>query len=88
VTGAQLLAAGVRESAIERALRAGRLHRLHRGVYSIPAPELLTESAHLTAALLAAGKGAMLACGTRVALADDRRAAGRDRARGAATANA
>ena len=64
VARAQLLAAGVRESAVDRALRAGRLHRLHPGIYSLPAPELLSEDAHLTAALLAAGPGAILARGT------------------------
>ena len=64
VSRAQLLAAGVRHSAVDRALRAGRLHRLHPGIYSLPAPELLTEDAHLTAALLAAGDGAILARGT------------------------
>ena len=45
-------------SAIDRALRAGRLHRVHRGVYAAVAPELLTEEGHLVAALLAAGDGA------------------------------
>jgi very-short-patch-repair endonuclease len=64
VSRAQLLAAGVRESAVDRALRAGHLHRLHPGVYSLPAPELLSEDAHLTAALLAVGDGAILARST------------------------
>jgi very-short-patch-repair endonuclease len=60
----QLLARGVSESAIKRAVRAGRLHRLHPGVYSLPTPELLTEDALLSAALLAAGDGAILSHGT------------------------
>jgi very-short-patch-repair endonuclease/predicted transcriptional regulator of viral defense system len=64
VSRAQLLAAGVSRSAIHRALRAGRLHRLYPGVYSQPAPELLAENAQLVAAVLAAGNGAMLALGT------------------------
>jgi hypothetical protein len=56
----QLLAAGVGGSAIDRALRAGRLHRIHRGVYSAVAPELLTEDGRLIAAVLAGGEGALL----------------------------
>ena len=38
VRRAQLLESGVAESAIERALRSGSLHRLNRGVYSVIAP--------------------------------------------------
>ena len=60
----QLLASGVSRWAIDRAIRAGRLHRLHPGVHSLPAPELLTPDAYLTAALLAAGHGAILARAT------------------------
>jgi very-short-patch-repair endonuclease len=60
----QLLAAGVDGSAIDRALRSGRLHRIHRGVYAALAPELLTEDGLLIAALLAAGEGALLSHGT------------------------
>ena len=61
---AQLLAAGVHSSAIGRALRAGRLHCIHRGIYATVVPELLTEEGHLTAALLAAGDHALLSHGT------------------------
>jgi very-short-patch-repair endonuclease len=60
----QLLAAGVSGSAIHRALHAGRLHAIHRGIYATVAPELLTEEGHLLAALLAAGDGALLSHGT------------------------
>ena len=49
---AQVLAAGVGRSAIDRALKSGRLHRVHAGVYSAVAPELLTEDGLLIAALL------------------------------------
>jgi hypothetical protein len=42
VARAQLLAAGVSNLALARPLRAGRLHRIHRGVYSAAA-RLLTE---------------------------------------------
>ena len=64
MTRAQLLAAGGGRSGIGRALRAGKLHRVHRGVYSAVAPELLTEEGHLLAALLATGDGALLSHGT------------------------
>jgi very-short-patch-repair endonuclease len=60
----QLLAAEVDGSAIDRAVRAGRLYAIHRGVYASVAPELLTEEGHLVAALLAAGDGAFLSHGT------------------------
>ena len=49
---------------IGRALRAGRLHPIHRGIYATVAPELLTEEGHLVAALLAAGASALLSHGT------------------------
>ena len=64
MTRAQLLLAGVSDSAIDRALSSGRLHRVHAGVYSAVAPELLTEEGHLIAALMAAGDGALLSHGT------------------------
>jgi very-short-patch-repair endonuclease len=64
VARAQLLSAGASDSAIDRALRSGRLHRIHAGVYAAVAPELLTEEGQLLAALLAAGDGALLSHGT------------------------
>ncbi|HEX6697193.1 MAG TPA: type IV toxin-antitoxin system AbiEi family antitoxin domain-containing protein, partial [Solirubrobacteraceae bacterium] len=60
----QLLTAGIGGSVIDRAVRAGKFHRIHRGVYAAVAPELLTEEGHLVAALLAAGDGALLSHGT------------------------
>jgi predicted transcriptional regulator of viral defense system len=60
----QLLTAGVTNAAIDRAVRSGRLHRIHKGVYLTQAPELATEDALLIAALLAAGDGAVLSHGT------------------------
>jgi very-short-patch-repair endonuclease len=60
----QLLTAGVTNAAIDRALRSGRLHRIHQGVNSTQAPELATQDALLIAALLAAGDGAVLSHGT------------------------
>ena len=64
MTRAQLLDAGLSHSAVGRALRAGRLHLVYRGVYAAVAPELLTEEGHLVAAVLAAGDGALLRHGT------------------------
>jgi very-short-patch-repair endonuclease len=64
VARGQLLAAGMSDSALARALRSGRLHRVHVGVYATVWPELLTEEGHLVAALLAAGEGAILSHGT------------------------
>jgi len=64
VARAQLERAGVNRWAIDRALRSGRLHLIHKGVYSTQAPELATEDALLIAALMAAGDGAVLSHGT------------------------
>jgi very-short-patch-repair endonuclease len=64
VARADLLAVGVHRAAIDRALRSGRLHRVHPGVYAAVAPELLGEDGRLLAALLAAGDGALLSHGT------------------------
>jgi len=64
VSRPQLLAVGLVDSAIHRALRAGRLHLVHPGVYSTQAPELAGEDALLIAALLAAGDGAVISHGT------------------------
>lgn len=64
MTRRQLVAAGVSRSAIARALRSGRLHHLHRGVYSTVARELLSEDALLLGALFAAGRRAFLSHGT------------------------
>jgi very-short-patch-repair endonuclease len=64
VSRAQFLAAGVHGSAIGRALRAAKLHPIHRGIYATVAPELLTEEGYLVAAVLAAGDGALLSHGT------------------------
>jgi very-short-patch-repair endonuclease len=60
----QLLAAGVAGSTIDRALRSGRLHRIHHGIYSTVAPELLADDGLLIAAVSAAGAGALLSHGT------------------------
>jgi hypothetical protein len=58
VSAAQLRAAGFGEGAIKRRLRAGRLHRLHRGVYlvgHVVASEGATEMAAVDGILVANG---------------------------------
>jgi very-short-patch-repair endonuclease len=60
----QLLARGIDRRTIDRTLRSGTLHRLHPGIYSVIAPELLSEDALLLNALFAAGPGAFLSHGT------------------------
>jgi very-short-patch-repair endonuclease len=62
--GRSWCARGVAGSTIDRALSSGRLHRIHRGVYSTVAPELLAADGFLIAALSAAGDGALLSHGT------------------------
>jgi very-short-patch-repair endonuclease len=59
VTRAQLVAAGLAPRAIDRRLSAGRLHRLHSGIYAVrhQAP---SREARWMAAVLACGPGAVL----------------------------
>jgi very-short-patch-repair endonuclease len=59
VTRAQLVATGMQPGAIDRRLAAGRLHRLHSGVYAVghTAPH---SRARWLAAVLACGDGAVL----------------------------
>jgi predicted transcriptional regulator of viral defense system len=59
VSRAQLTTLGLGRGAIERRLRAGRLRRVHRGVYAIGGAALPGEGRHL-AAVLACGEGAVL----------------------------
>jgi very-short-patch-repair endonuclease len=59
VTLDQLVAAGLDKSAISRRVAAGRLHRIHRGVYAFGNPNLTREGRWL-AAVLACGEGAVL----------------------------
>jgi very-short-patch-repair endonuclease len=60
-------AAGFDESAVHRALNAGRLHRLHQGVYAVGHRSLSWRGRWL-AAVLAAGDGAVLSHTSAVAL--------------------
>ena len=57
---AQLLALGFSASQIHKWVASGRLYRVHRGVYSIAPPELLTRKGRYLAAVLACGPGAAL----------------------------
>jgi predicted transcriptional regulator of viral defense system len=59
VSRAQLRAHGLSDDAVRRRVRAGRLHRLHHGVYAVGHTVLKVEGRRL-AAVLACGKGAVL----------------------------
>jgi hypothetical protein len=54
---------GYSESAVNRAVRAGRLHRLHRGVYAV-GHRRLTRQGECLAAVLGAGPGSLLSHGS------------------------
>jgi very-short-patch-repair endonuclease len=59
VSRAQLRALGLSDSAISSRFGAGRLHRVHRGVYAVGHP-VLAPRARWMAAVLACGPGAVL----------------------------
>ena len=67
VSLAQLAQAGVESRAVYRRVDAGRLHRVHRGVYAVGHPHLGKESRWL-AAVLACGAGAVLSHRSAAAL--------------------
>ena len=56
----QLRALGLGARAVQQRARAGRLHRIHRGVYSPVPPPLLARNGLLLAAVLACGPEAVL----------------------------
>jgi very-short-patch-repair endonuclease len=64
ISFAQLRDLGVSASAIDRARRRGRLHRVHRGVYSLIAPGARSVLAAEHAALLVCGRNAVLSHAT------------------------
>lgn len=59
ITTAQLLAAGIHSSGITKRLAAGRLHRVHRGVYAV-GHQALSNEGRWIAGVLACGRGAVL----------------------------
>ncbi|MCW2998102.1 MAG: hypothetical protein JWN65_1651 [Solirubrobacterales bacterium] len=62
LTVAHLTQAGLSEPAVRRWTAAGRLHRLHRGVYALAPPDTLTPQARDLAAVWACGdRGALCA---------------------------
>lgn len=63
VTTRQLVAAGLTRSAIAKRVRAGRLYRIHQGVYSV-GHDGLSEEARWMAAVLACGPAAVLSHGS------------------------
>ncbi|HEY8771106.1 MAG TPA: type IV toxin-antitoxin system AbiEi family antitoxin domain-containing protein, partial [Thermoleophilaceae bacterium] len=67
VSHAQLLELGLGKTAIQKRARAGRLHRVHRGVYAVGHP-LLTQHGRFMAAALACGEGAVISHGCAAAL--------------------
>jgi hypothetical protein len=67
VTQEQLVAVGLDKSAITRRVQAGRLYRLHRGVYAVGHRSLSWRGRWL-AAVLAAGDGAVLSHSSAAAL--------------------
>jgi very-short-patch-repair endonuclease len=67
VTSTQLCAAGVSASAISDRVKAGRLHRVHRGVYAVGHPGLSQEGTWM-AAVVACGDGAVLSHQSAAAL--------------------
>jgi very-short-patch-repair endonuclease len=67
VNRAQLLEIGLSAQAIDRRLSAGRLHRVHRGVYAVGHP-LLSRHGHWLAAVMTCGPGAALSHAAAAAL--------------------
>src|SRR3954463_11506208 len=59
ITTAQVLGAGIHSSGITKRIAAGRLHRIHRGVYAVGHYRLSDEGRWM-AAVLACGKHAVL----------------------------
>lgn len=67
VTRRQLLAAGIADPAVHYRVAAGRLHRVHRGVYAV-GHQALSPEGRWIAAVLACGGGAVLSHSSAAAL--------------------
>jgi very-short-patch-repair endonuclease/predicted transcriptional regulator of viral defense system len=67
VTTAQLAPFGIDRRGVWRRVRAGRLHRLHRGVYAV-GHDRLTQRGRWLAAVLASGRAAVLSYRSAAAL--------------------
>ena len=75
VSRAQLLVRGFTNEDVGRLVKAGRLIRVHRGVYAV-GHRILTTEGWWMAAVLAGGRGAVLSHGTAAAVWDLGRATG------------
>jgi hypothetical protein len=75
VARTQLIALGISRKAIDSRLRAGRLVRVHRGVYAV-GHDRLTAEGRFMAAVLACGQGTALSHGSAAALWQLRRLRG------------
>jgi very-short-patch-repair endonuclease len=60
ITNAQLARAGIDKDGITRRIRAGTLHRMHRGVYAVAPSSVLRPEGRWRGAVLACGDGAAL----------------------------
>lgn len=72
ITRPQLIALGFTSSGIEHRIAAGRLHRVHQGVYAVGRRDL-TREGHFMAAVLACGDGATLSHDSAAELYEIRR---------------
>lgn len=70
VAGVQLGALGMTRHGLGTRLAAGRLHRLHRGVFAVMGARLLRIEGHWLAAVFAVGDGAVLSHRSAAALWD------------------
>jgi very-short-patch-repair endonuclease len=68
ISRAQLLELGLGSDAIDHRVRIDRLRRVHRGVYAIVGPRLMTRHGRWMAAVLACGPGAVLSYRAAAAL--------------------
>ena len=64
----ELLGLGLQRRAAQQRAAAGRLHRVHHGVYSLTPPQLLSRHGRWMAAVLACGPGAVLSHRSAAAL--------------------